>query len=349
MKYRTSMLVLAFAAVASAGIQPSFWLSKCAWDASDVIELGYSPDEGRFFVAASIKGGGIEPGAITALSLLLPPSNERALLKDLTGHCDLFGRRDCRQNPPPMRERDRVIVFLRQGGQPAGMTMLTSAVWLQNGKAYVFEQNFNPGPSHLEEFHPPSQPFNGIRFEPGSTEAMARSDIAQMLRWRASFDHAISNPDAHACIAELAELVTSKDRVVVQATLARLTKEGPAAAHALRPYLDDDNLLFEHFEILDAIAASKGRDVRLDSIINKEQSYWTSRCDLDLGSQCDRNFGEPSTDHYLRLVSALKAIHALGVDEDVPAVLAFAALVDHCKNLKDQQELRDVISSVLAK
>jgi len=156
--------------------------------------------------------------------------------------------------------------------------MLTSAIWLQDGKAYAFEQTFNPGPSHLEEFHPPSQRFekmrNGfIRFNPISTEMLVRSDIDQLLHWRDSYDKAVSNPNRSERVAALVRLAASKDLVVVRAALDALSSEGGEAAHALRSLLDDDSLLYHHFQILDTIAALKISEVRFDSIIRNETAY----------------------------------------------------------------------------
>jgi len=53
---------------------------------------------------------------------------------------------------PPIRDIDRLIVFLRPGDKPTNWTMLTSAIWLQDGVAYAFEQTMNPGPTHLVAF-----------------------------------------------------------------------------------------------------------------------------------------------------------------------------------------------------
>jgi len=69
---------LAFAAFASAGIRPSFMLSKCAWGATDVIELAIGPGEGQFQVVATIKGAS-PTGLPSAVSSLGPPPNEHAL------------------------------------------------------------------------------------------------------------------------------------------------------------------------------------------------------------------------------------------------------------------------------
>ncbi|MBS1876694.1 MAG: hypothetical protein JSU00_26000 [Acidobacteria bacterium] len=54
----------------------------------------------------------------------------------------------CYTAVPTVRPVDRVIAFLRNGGKPAGPTMQSSAVWLQNGVAYAFQQTVNPGTRH---------------------------------------------------------------------------------------------------------------------------------------------------------------------------------------------------------
>jgi len=72
-------------------------------------------------------------------------------------------------------------------------------------------------------------------------------------------------------------------------------------------------------------------------------------CNRDLRNYWTRNYGQSTTYHFLRVVSALKAIQALAVNQDLPAVREFAEMVDHCQNLKGQQELREVIIPLLSK
>jgi hypothetical protein len=348
MKISGCFLVLACMPFANAGIRPSFWLSRCAWEATDVVELAIAPDRARFRVVTSLKGG-IQPGAIKILPELAPPAGDHSLLEDWA-----FDFPDLRSYKvaPPIRDVDRLIVFLRPGDTPANWTMLTSAIWLQNGAAYAFQQTMNPGPTHLVNFLSAAQIDNRKRVwkRPGEqNEALVRSDIRRLLQLREAFDHAVANPDAMARAAELARLVTSGDDVVIRGTLAKLSDEGPIAAHALRPFLNDDSLLNAHFQILDSMAATGARDIRLDSVIRRETRYWSRTCHQTLEANWLRTYGEPPALHYLRLVSALKTIHTLGINGDLPAVGEFGKVMDHCQQLSQQQELAELTAALLGR
>jgi hypothetical protein len=174
-----------------------------------------------------------------------------------------------------------------------------------------------------------------------------RADIARVLSWKKSFDHAVDNPNPAARAAELAQLVASKDRIVVQNALKRLGTEGQAATTALVPLLDNEDLLMQHFQILDTIAAIKVRDIHLAPIIQREINYWAQTCAQKLDPNWTRNYGESPALHYLRLVSALKAINALGINSDLPAVHEFAKMSRQCNNLNDQSELTVALGAIL--
>jgi hypothetical protein len=301
-------------------------------------------------VVASIKGP-VQPGTVITLRELTPSSNDHSLLRDLASGCSFFDQHGCYEKVPPIRDVDRLIVFLRSNDQPVGFTLLTSTIWLQDGVAYSFER-LHPGPTALVEFFSPSQQIvrigGGWMAVPEYNEPVVRSDIARLLQWKDSFDHAVSSHDASARAAELARLVTSKDDVVIGSALARLSGDGQAAASALRPLLDDDGLLTEHFRILDTIAATKASEIRLAPLIRLERRYWTQNCDRKLNSNWTRSYGDPAY-HYLRLVSAIKAIHALWISGDLPTVREFGRIIDRCQPLRDQPELLETIGPLLAR
>jgi len=349
MKTYGCFLLLACMPLTHAGIRPSFWLSYCAWEATDVLELAAAPGKARFRVIASIKGG-TRPGDIKTLPELAPPVGSHSLLKDLA-----FDFTDSRsyEIAPPIRDTDRLIVFLRPGDKPANWTLLTSAIWLQDGLAYVFEQTMNPGPTHLVAFSGAT-----VRIENGKTvftppskqdEALVRSDTARLLHLRGRYDRAVANPNAAVRAAELARLVRAGDDVVIRAALAKLRGGGSEALHSLRPLLDDDSLLDAHFQILDTMTVTGARDIDLDSIIRRETKYWTQTCQQTLPGNWVRSFGEPPASHYLRLVSALKTIRALGITSDLPDVREFNKVVKRCQHLSQQQELVEVIGTVVGR
>jgi hypothetical protein len=332
MRITGCFILLACTTLIHGAIRPSFWLSRCAWEATDVLELAVAPGTAGFRVVATIKGA-TRPGAIKILPELMAPAGDHSLLKDLATDIPEFRHY---QIAPPIRDVDRLIVFLRPGDQPAHWTMLTSAVWLQEGVAYVFRQTMNPGPTHL------------VRFIQGEgNEALLRADIGRLLRLRETFDHAVANPNTGARVAALAELVTSGDDVATRGALAKLGGEDPEAAHALLPLLNDEKLLKVHFQILDSIVATKARDIRLDSIIRREASYWAQTCRQTWDTNWIRNYTEPPAFHYLRLVSALKAIRTLGINGDLPAVSEIHKLMSRCQHLNQQQELVEVMGTLV--
>jgi hypothetical protein len=339
-------IVLACVPLAHAGIRASFWLSRCAWEATDVVELAVAPGEARFRVVATLKGS-TPPGAIKTLPELAPAAGDRSLLKDL-----VFGFLDtCSYEiAPPIRDVDRLIVFLLPGDKPANWIMLTSAIWLQDGVAYVFEQ-ISPGPTHLDALSSGNvRIVNGKatwEFSPNPDESWWRSEIRRLLQLREIFDHAVANPNTRVRATELASLVTSGDGFVIRGTLDKLSGEGPEAAHALRPFLDDDGLLDAHSQILDSMAGTGARDIRLDSVIRRETTYWKQSCHQTLDENWDRDYGQPPALHYMRLVSALKTIRKLGILLDLPAVREFRIVMNRCEHLREKHELVELTATLL--
>jgi hypothetical protein len=308
--------------------------------------LAIAPGEASFRVVAVIKGS-TRPGTIKILPELAPPTGDHSLLKDLP-----FGFPDPRsyEIAPPIRDVDRLIVFLLPHDKAANWTMLTSAIWLQDGAAYAFVQNVNPGPTHLVPVLSGTvQIENGKKvWKPlRQNEALVRSDSGRLLQFRETFDHAIANPNIAARATELARLMTSGDDVVIRGALARLSGEGPEAAHALRPFLEDDTLLDAHFQILDSMAVTGARDIHLDSVIRRETTYWARTCHQRLDANWDRSYGQAPALHYLRLVSALTTIRTLAINDDLPAVREFRKVMDQCRHLNQQRELVNITTTLL--
>jgi len=331
------LLALAGASVGNGAIRPSFRLSRCTWEATEVVELVAAPGEARFRVVNSIKGG-IRIGATKYLPELAPPPQGQALLKQLV---TFFPNEQPYLLAPPIRHTDHLIVFLQNRNQPANWDMLASTIWLQDSVGYVFKQTMNPGPTHLVPYSVEGLEINDGKpvWKPKPNEPRIREDISRQLQLRSSFDRAVANPNPTVRATNLARLVTSGDDVAVRGTLAKLKGEGPEAAHALRPYLDDDSLLAVHFDILDTIAVTGARNIRLDSIIRRETEYWAQTCRGTLGDSWAADYRAPPAFHYLRLVSALKAIRTLGIRDDFPVVREFSKVLRQCHQLNQKPEL----------
>jgi hypothetical protein len=345
MRTKACLLVLVGTVLAQASIRPSFWLSRSAWEASEVLELIATADPADFRVAAALKGE-TKPGTVKRLPELAPVAGEHRLLLDLiSANGDPFLRR-AYESAPPIRTSDRIIVFLGPGDKPTGWTMQTSALWLQDGRAYAFVQTSNPGPSHLVPVLSEKERVeHGVHFPELATEAEVRSNIDRLLRWRDQYDQAVALSDTTARCSQLARLVRSGDGVVIRGALAQLAREGPQAAHAMLPLLEDDSLFWSHFEILDALALTGAGDIRLASILHRERDYWSGACRLRLEGNWSRTFGEAPSMHYLRVVSVLNAIHTLGLNEDLAAVREFKKLFVRCPSLRKQEGLTEIMAT----
>jgi hypothetical protein len=344
MKIGLSLWIPAWATAAHGGIRPAFWLSRCAWEATDVVELAVAPGKAHFRVTATLKSR-TRSGAIKMLPELAPPTGDRSPLRILAYMPHLRSY----EKAPPVRAADRLIVFLRPGDEPANSTLLTSTVWFQDGDAYAFRQTTNPGPSHLVVISEPNvHLFDGKAItKPESGESRVRREIGRLLQLRGHYEHALSDPNREARAVELARLVTSRDDVVIRGVLDALIRDGPEAAHALSPYLKDDTLLGAHSQLLDAIAKTGVRDIRLDSIIRREKSYWSQTCQQNLHKNWAVSYGEPPAKHYMRLVSTLMTVRALGINSDLPAVREFRTAIEHCRHLSSQGELVKILETLL--
>jgi hypothetical protein len=126
--------------------------------------------------------------------------------------------------------------------------MLTSTIWLQDGVGYAFKQTMNPGPTHLVPYSVEDVQIEKGKpiWKPKPNEAQIRADISSRLQLRGTFDRAVAGRNLVRRVAELARLVTCGDDVAIRGTLARLNVEGPEAAPALQPFLEDDRLLVEN-------------------------------------------------------------------------------------------------------
>src|ERR1700722_16358192 len=77
-----ALLACAIMPLAHAALRPSFLLNRCAWEATEVLELAIAPGESHFRVVFTIKGDS-RPGDIKTIPELMPPADDHSLLKDL--------------------------------------------------------------------------------------------------------------------------------------------------------------------------------------------------------------------------------------------------------------------------
>ena len=104
-----------------------------------------------------------------------------------------------------------------------------------------------------------------------------------------------------------------------------------------------------HWQILDTIAATGARDIRLDSIIRRESAYWSATCHQALDESWVSNYGEEPAFHYFRLISALKIMRTAGNEADLSALQELSEIVNHCQDLNQKPDLVNLIKGLLTR
>jgi hypothetical protein len=151
-----------------AGIRPSFSLDGCSWNATHIVLVQTIPKDGAFSVVESWKGD-LKPGDSLEVPELKP--NKGAVPIPSYPKPQGFGSQDTQgisEQIPRQPVGSRMILFLRKKEQsgaaspsegntsgtqwePAGSGMKVSALWIDGGKGFCFQQWNNPGPSALAE------------------------------------------------------------------------------------------------------------------------------------------------------------------------------------------------------
>jgi hypothetical protein len=341
-----ALVILSSLGVLSAAIRLSLYIERCSWDATDILVVSPADAKAGFRVIEAIKGD-TQIGTVLVLPELAP-RDDVALrpLRELIDMENPFRAPVTSLTAPAIGAKDRVIVFLRRPGalpeynprpdlpvntdgwQPADLfaNFLTSAIWLQDGAAYGFVQNVNPGPSHLVELR--------------SSEDKIRDEIHTVLLLRDALDRALANPDPVTRCKELAALVQPKWRSARFSALKHLEGGGTAAAAALFDLLADPTLLEVHSGILDALVKTRPQDLDLGPMLEAENRYWIRTCStLQPGwwNSSAIQGDETPRSHYGRVYATLRAIRALHLEKNLPQVRDFAVIWNECPTLEKDQ------------
>ena len=339
------VLVLFWCCYATASIRPSFWLESCSWNATDIAVVTPAGGLTQFKIVETIKGD-LARGDMLELPGLASTKGRSKKLAELLGDQSTFHPDDTFQDPPPAQPGDRLIVFLRRSGptegwqpaQPWG-SLLTSAVWIQDGNLYAYLQTYNPGPTHLANYK--------------ASEEEVRSQISAVLGLRAAMDQAAAISDPVERSRKLAVLVRSGTvpggMFARASAIEKLAAGGEAEASTLLDLLSDQSLLGWHQDIIQALAGKPVADFQFGKFLSEETTYWSQACPtLKAGWWNDPNNPEVERlrDHYTRAQALLEAIRAHRLLEPIPQVREFAAAYSRCSAPGDRGE-KDQITEEL--
>lgn len=336
---------------ALAAIRPSFYLSACSWNATDIVVLAPTPQAGTFKVLETIEGE-LTPGALLALPGLTPPQGGATRLSELTADRQAHPFEDI----PPVGQSDRLIVFLRRPGalpewspRPdlpvettgwesanfMGDDLRISAVWIQDGVTYAFRQTMNPGPSQLAMLL--------------MSETELRKSIQSVIQLRKTMDRAVANPDPVERGRQFAMLIRSQDRIARMSAIEKLEHGGAPETKLLFDLISDQNLLGQHSIFIDALVRKRIVDQRFAGFLNEETVYWSQVCHALKPGWWIAAHGadaERTKAHYTRAYSLLNAIHELNLTKAMPVVQDFARAWKTCPPIENSGKV-DQISEEL--
>jgi hypothetical protein len=335
-----------------AGIRPSFYLESCVWNATEILVLAPTGHAGSFKVVETIKGYP-QLGAMLELDGLRPTSGATGKLRDLTAtdiH-NIFDQQGWFQGIPPIREGDRVMVFLRGPGAPPEWSpnnvsiktddwqpannmgdLQTSAIWIQDGSLYGFLQTMNPGPTHLVMMQ--------------ESEAQLRKQIQAVMQLRDAMDRAVVTSDPVERSRQLTALFRSGNVFARASSLQKLARGGEAGTAALLELLTDQSLLGWHQDILGALVEQHVLDDRFGKFLSEEADYWSTACRMLRPGWWTDMTRWPEVEiprhHYTRSYALLRAIYALNVTAALPVLKEFDAVWAACPPLEPLEKTNQV-------
>lgn len=292
-----------------AGIRPSFSLDYCSWHATDIVLVEITPRPGVFRVMESWKGD-LEAGSPVVIPELQPPTGAI----EISGYPKRFEEivnGGVNEQIPAQPAGSRMVLFLkREAGvhseqwRPADFfgEMKTSAVWMDGGQLYRFQQVVNPGPSIL------------VPWDMGLDKMEDR--IREIRRIQLELVKVTAVEDTAARAEGLKVYVRSDVREAQQLALSELGKSGPRALTTIREMLSDPAFADNGAELVKALAEAGGESVgeELDRRLQEQLKFWQATAPtLSIGWwNQDPTPHAPLRDRYaqtLELVRVLERVH----------------------------------------
>lgn len=302
-------LLFAFLHPTLAAIRPSFSLDYCSWHATDIVLVELTPRPGVFRVVESWKGD-LKAGSFVAVPELQPAAGAI----EISAYPKRFAEIEnggLKEQIPAQPIGARMVLFLKneagaygEQGRPADLfgEMKTSAVWIDGGQLYRFQQVMNPGPSIL------------VPWDMGLDKMKDR--VREIHRLQLELAKVIAIEDGGGRAEGLKFYVRSDVHEAQQRALSELGKSGPKALATIREMLSDPAFADDDAELVKAFAEAGGESVgeELHRRLQEQLTFWQATGPtLSLGWwNQDASPHAPLRDRYaqtLELVRALKRMH----------------------------------------
>lgn len=274
-KYRQSFRIRLLFAVLLAttcfsfAAEPSFNLELSAWDATHIVLVSATAEDGTFEVVESWKGE-LPPGHRISSPEMIPASD--SIPVSLYSH---------ETSTSPLTERIpkqtaglRVVLFLSKTNFLSGPlehmphrygpihTIKQSAVWIDEAKLYGFQNHWGVGPSSLE----------ALRL----TEAEMKARVDQVIQTQQNLANAIQIEDGARRAQQLKIYVKSEIFLAQYLAFKELGKTGVAGLPVLRAMLDDPEYSTVRSEVMRAYVQAGGASISMELVhrLKSEVDFW---------------------------------------------------------------------------
>lgn len=331
-KYFLALVLCGYASPTSAGIMPSFSLEESGWHATNVMVVTEGDKiDGEFTVLESWKGKLKAGESISVPSLAaFEPQQARSISYTFT----------LRKPPAPEYVTgSRMVLFLKRSGaapntwQPVNRynDMKVSVVWVEEGKAYSFQQPINPGRSVIC---------------PSGSEEDLKAYLNRILQVQTALTTAAAITDPARRAKALQPFTASKHYYARESAFTELSRCGKAALPVLRALLKDQELAYRHGQVIEVLAKAGGVGVggELTAIVEAETVFWSQAAPkLKKGWWNGTGLKGLEAEHlrtrYSRVLSALRALEQIRYKGCEKPVILFRDFWRSLPQLEDKSGL----------
>ena len=289
---RALLLLIATVAIqrAYAATLPSFNLDSSTWEATHIVLVETTAQDGRFKVIESWKGD-LKPGEIITISKMRPDYGAVPISSYPTGSEFVFNDTSRTTQIPKQPVGSRLVLFLKSVNSPYSSSgsgpqsdggkwepsnrfhdMKTAVVWMDGGKLYCFTQIINPGPSVLTLMHQ----WKKGHWLQEVTAAELKQRVDDVIQTQKELALVIQIQDAGIRARELKAYTRSDIFDVQYIAFSELGKAGPPALPVLRAMLDDPAYSSVRGETMHAyvVAGGSGIGEELQTLLQRELAFW---------------------------------------------------------------------------
>jgi len=270
-----------------ASIRPTFSVDAYSWSATHIALVETTASDGVFSVVESFKGD-LKPGDTLEVPDLRPDKDAVPLSSywKVAGS-DLQNRPGVREQIPRQPIGSRMILFLKKGAGGGGASpsggvgtgtqwgpagpwgaMKVSALWIDSGRAFCFQQRINPGPSEL------SPCWRGSETSSEVTAFVVR--IKEVLEVQRHLADTLALKDAEVRAERLGVIALGDVYEAQRAAMEALAKAGTVALPEILQVMDKPPAVYDGDMLIHMFVEAAGKDSgrQVHARLQQDLAYW---------------------------------------------------------------------------